>query len=192
MKKYFFLFNGQHYLSYDSKNKIHMTQKVEDAYIFETREAAQEAKSANPKKLKAYAVKPLTKAEIECYVKEEIKTENKDVDLVSAILADKTKRKKQYTPEERAMTYRKTKGHCYLCGEFVDFPSFEIEHKVPISKGGADEPSNWYCSCHTCNSIKQSILPRDFMNKITEIYLFQLKKKHKILYKILKNIVLNV
>ena len=46
-----------------------------------------------------------------------------------------TPKRKSFTKEERIKIYRKTKGRCYLCGEFVDFNSYEIEHKVPLSKG---------------------------------------------------------
>ena len=38
--------------------------------------------------------------------------------------------------------YRKTEGHCCFCGRFVNFNSFEIERKVPVSKGGSDEFEN--------------------------------------------------
>ena len=89
----------------------------------------------------------------------------------------KTKRK-VFTQEERAEIYRKTKGYCYLCGDFVDYNNFEVEHKIPLSKGGTNEIDNLFCSCHVCNSIKQDIYPEDFMERITKIFLYQMDQKH--------------
>ena len=91
--------------------------------------------------------------------------------------------------------YRKTKGRCYLCGEFVDFDLYEIEHKIPLSKGGTNNLSNLFCSCHTCNLIKHDIYPEDFMEKISKIFMFQMCIKNrnclkwKILHKVLKKMV---
>lgn len=91
--------------------------------------------------------------------------------------AAKVKRK-SFTQEQRAEVYRKTKGYCYLCGDFVDFTEFEIEHKVPISKGGTNDISNLFCSCHVCNSIKQDIYPEDFMERISKIFMHQMENKY--------------
>lgn len=89
----------------------------------------------------------------------------------------KTKRK-VFNQEERAAIYRKTKGYCYLCGDFVDFNKFEVEHKIPISKGGTNDLSNLFCSCHVCNSIKQDIYPEDFMERISKIFMYQMENKY--------------
>lgn len=79
--------------------------------------------------------------------------------------------------KQRKEIYRKTEGHCYLCGEFVDFDSFEIEHKIPVSKGGSDELDNVWCACRQCNTIKHDIGYNDFVKKITKIFMYQTGKK---------------
>jgi 5-methylcytosine-specific restriction endonuclease McrA len=94
------------------------------------------------------------------------------------ILVTKKKNKvkrKNFSSRQRLKIYRKTEGHCYLCGDLVDFDSFEIEHKVPISKGGTNDLSNLFCSCHCCNTIKHDIYPEDFMEKIIKIFMYQMK-----------------
>lgn len=101
--------------------------------------------------------------------------DNGELEKVSA----NTPKRKSFTKEERIKIYRKTKGHCYLCGDFVDFDSYEIEHKVPLSKGGTNDLSNLFCSCHTCNLIKHDIYPQDFMEKISKIFMFQMRIKNK-------------
>lgn len=118
-------------------------------------------------------------------------TENDKMKKVS----DNTFKRKTFTKEERIEIYRKTKGHCYLCGEFVDFDSYEIEHKVPLSEGGTNDLSNLFCSCHTCNLIKHDIYPEDFMEKISKIFMFQMRIKNrkclkwKVLHKVLKEMI---
>lgn len=110
------------------------------------------------------------------------KTDGKKVDdsLIESAMEKplKTKRK-VFTQEERAEIYRKTKGYCYLCGDFVDYNNFEVEHKIPLSKGGTNDIDNLFCSCHVCNSIKQDIYPEDFMERITKIFLYQMDQKHR-------------
>ena len=112
-------------------------------------------------------------------VVEEIDGKKVDDSLIESAMEKplKTKRK-VFTQEERADIYRKTKGYCYLCGDFVDYNNFEVEHKIPLSKGGTNEIDNLFCSCHVCNSIKQDIYPEDFMERITKIFLYQMNQKH--------------
>ncbi len=83
-----------------------------------------------------------------------------------------------FSPAQRTAVYRKTKGHCYICGDFVNYVDFDIEHRKPLAKGGDNKFSNLYCACHYCNMIKQDMLPEDFMEKITQIFMYQMKKQH--------------
>lgn len=81
----------------------------------------------------------------------------------------------------RMMIYWKTKGHCYICGKFVDFDMFEIELKVQFAKGVTNDFKNLWCSCHTCNALKGSISSADIMEKIKQINLYQVKKYIRII-----------
>lgn len=91
-------------------------------------------------------------------------------------------KKRRFSIEKRKQIYSKTKGHCYLCGDFVDFDTFEIEHRIPRSKGGTNDLKNLYCACHICNLIKHDIYPQDFDERISKIYLYQMGKSIKINY----------
>lgn len=46
--------------------------------------------------------------------------------------------------------------HCVYCLKPVTRP--ELDHVVPVSRGGADAPRNWAAACKSCNSSKG---PRD-------------------------------
>ena len=88
--------------------------------------------------------------------------------------------RKQFSVSERSQVYSKTNGHCGICGEFVPFDSFTIDHIIPISKGGSSTIDNLQCSCLVCNRIKQDILPEDLFDKISAIISYQLKIGGKI------------
>ena len=88
-------------------------------------------------------------------------------------------RHRHFTKEMRRSIYEKTQGHCYLCGEAVGFKSFEVEHKKPLSKGGTDDLNNLYPSCHRCNTIKNNIFYEDFMEKISQIFVYQMQMQYR-------------
>ena len=43
--------------------------------------------------------------------------------------------------------------YCRAPEAIFNFP-FEVEHVVPVSRGGADDPSNLALACRACNSFK--------------------------------------
>ena len=99
-----------------------------------------------------------------------------------------TKARKSFTAQERAAVYNKTEGHCAICGEFVPYTDFTVDHIIPLAKGGNNDLSNLQCACSVCNRIKQDILPEDLMKKLTRIMVYQVgqkenKKNKKILRK---------
>ena len=104
-----------------------------------------------------------------------------DTDITQAENENKNNKvnRKNISVHDRLEVYRKTKGHCYLCGAFIDFDSFEVEHKIPISKGGTNGLDNLFCACHCCNTIKQDIYLEDFMKRISQIFMYQAYKKNK-------------
>lgn len=100
------------------------------------------------------------------------------VDVIESSEKPESKRKikhKQFSNRKRRSIYEKTEGHCYLCGELVRYNFFEVEHKKPLSKGGTDELDNLYCSCRKCNTIKRDICYEEFMEKISQIFMHQMK-----------------
>lgn len=70
-----------------------------------------------------------------------------------------------------------------------------LDHIIPLAMNGADDVSNLQCTCKACNPFKGSVLPDDFMERITEIFLYQMDKKEgkrllwKIVHKILNKII---
>lgn len=54
----------------------------------------------------------------------------------------------------------------------------ELDHIIPISMGGADEVENLQVCCMPDNRYTANILPSDFFNRISDIFLYQMDKKY--------------
>lgn len=52
------------------------------------------------------------------------------------------------------------KGRCYYCGEKR---KLTVDHVVPLSRGGSNEPSNLVLACKHCNSSKCDKLPHEWI-----------------------------
>lgn len=164
------LTNGKYYIAHSKSGAVIKVGNIEQAQDFHSVERAIHQKNKAPGKCAGYYfidtdIKDVQETKEDSKPKEESKKS--------------TVKRKVFSARERLIIYRKTKGHCYLCGEFVDFDSFEVEHKVPLSKGGTNDLSNVFCSCHCCNTIKHDIYPEDFMERISKIYLYQMEKKYR-------------
>jgi 5-methylcytosine-specific restriction endonuclease McrA len=74
---------------------------------------------------------------------------------------------------------RRTKPPCGICGGEIDYTlrspdpmSFEVDHVVPIARGGADELANKQASHRRCNrdkwhKVAEDTAPRTFVTERT-------------------------
>lgn len=60
---------------------------------------------------------------------------------------------------------RRTQPDCHICGRPIDYTlrtpdpySFEVDHVIPLSKGGRDDITNKAAAHRTCNSTKRARL----------------------------------
>lgn len=51
-------------------------------------------------------------------------------------------------------------------------------HSRPTALGGSDSVENLQCTCRTCNTFKDKMLPDTFFDRINEIYLYQMERKY--------------
>lgn len=154
------LTNGKYYIAHSSTGAVIKVPDIGKAQNFRTVERAVKQKDKAPGKCAGFY-----------YI-------DTDMAQMGAGVQEPRDKRKKFSAKNRLDIYRKTEGHCYLCGEFVDFDSFEVEHHIPISKGGTNGLDNLYCSCPTCNAIKRDIYPKEFMEKISQIFLCQMQKKY--------------
>lgn len=66
-----------------------------------------------------------------------------------------------YTDADVDLQYKRQKGRCYYCKVKVG-KTYHIDHVVPLSRGGANDPSNLVVACTTCNLSKQNRLPHEW------------------------------
>lgn len=160
------LTNGNYYIAHNATGAIIKVSDIDQAQDFYSVERAIRQKEKHPGKCKGYYFID-TSIQIECEEVAEKPHKKK-----------KPYKRKIFSVNQRKEIYSKTEGHCYLCGDFVDFDFFEAEHRIPLSKGGTNDLDNIFCSCHVCNTIKRDIYPADLMEKVTKIFLHQMNLKH--------------
>lgn len=69
----------------------------------------------------------------------------------------RARRRLAYNGARRAI-YERDEGICHICGIAVDFEDYEIDHIVPVSRGGGSEPENLATSHRRCNRKKAARL----------------------------------
>ena len=142
-------------------------KKVQDrslATVFDTQYDADKAKKDHKKKLMKFQ-------------KECIKSIQNGNEIDSEQTGGK---RKQLSKAIRMKIYNQAEGRCTICGDFVPFDEFTIDHIYPIAKGGTNEISNLQCTCESCNRMKQAMSEQEFRHKIGKVF------RKQILMKIMK------
>jgi hypothetical protein len=157
MVKMYVLTNGTYYYSKTETNKIVKVADFNDSFKFKSKEQASGELKRATKKLNGFIIQDLGG------------TDEQGQKICKRIRFDTDKRKE---------VYRKSKGHCCLCGKFVDYEEFTVDHIIPLAKGGTNEIDNLQCACKVCNNIKTDVLPNEFMDKITEMIIHNMNNKY--------------
>lgn len=64
--------------------------------------------------------------------------------------------------------------YCYLCGKSIKTENdFNLDHRTPLSRGGANDSSNWMPTHKNCNSEKGALTYEEW-----QLYQELLKKKY--------------
>ncbi len=58
--------------------------------------------------------------------------------------------------EERKIVYKKCCGHCAYCGKEIMYKQMQVDHLVPLRKGGTDSIENYLPACRQCNHYKST------------------------------------
>ena len=68
----------------------------------------------------------------------------------------------KYPQRERSRLYLVQHGTWYYCQKHVELSDCEIDHVIPISRGGTNEPDNLVLACSLCNARKHDKLPHEW------------------------------
>lgn len=63
-------------------------------------------------------------------------------------------RRDRISPKVRARVFARSGGFCTYCPVEIIETAFDIDHVVPLSKGGADDEDNLVAACPRCNRSK--------------------------------------
>lgn len=66
-----------------------------------------------------------------------------------------------HTAADITRQHKCQKGRCHWCGVKVG-KKYHVDHVVPLSRGGSNDPANLVISCHSCNESKGAKLPHEW------------------------------
>lgn len=69
-----------------------------------------------------------------------------------------------YTAQDLQLKFELQGGLCYYCKQPLE--QFDVEHKIPLARGGTNWPANICCACEKCNGSKHA---RDFWEFLRSI-----------------------
>ncbi len=175
--------NGQYYIRYTDTGATKKTSDINSAYQFPSaRDGINGIQKAKGKTKGFYVYDTSTQYVIWKWMTEEEKAEaRRNKIALSMVKRDKQGRiiRKIYSEDTRKLIYLNAHGKCELCGRKILLEDMTIDHVNPLSMGGEDNVSNLSCTCSLCNHFKGNILPDDFFERISLIYLYQMEKKYK-------------
>lgn len=179
------LTNGELFVSRKKTGGVIKVKDISQAQDFHTMERALNQIKKAPGKCKSYY--PVDTSVTEIVVASE-------TEKITSVGNKKKIKRKQYSENQRKIIYQKANGRCQLCGRKIEYEDMTLDHIVPLSLGGADEMDNLQCTDFACNKFKSNIFPAEFVDRITEIFMFQMEKKHsnRLKWKIARNLLMEM
>lgn len=151
----YILQKGEEYCFLDNRNKIRRTQDISLALKFTDIKKAYDLLHMARKKLDGFKVV--------------------DLDMDLEVTGNGITRHRAFSEGDRRVIYNRYKGRCAICGKFVPYDEFTIDHIVPLAKGGDNGTDNLQCAHVWCNFIKRDVLMEELTRKLVEIVLYQTK-----------------
>src|SRR5260221_13355399 len=65
-----------------------------------------------------------------------------------------------HTAQDIQAQFKRQKGKCYWCGDKLD--KYEVDHVVPLTRGGSNDPSKLVIACKPCNNSRHNKLPHEW------------------------------
>lgn len=70
-----------------------------------------------------------------------------------------------HTRRDIEAQYRAQDGRCWWCGKAVG-EAYHVDHRIPLAKGGSNNPDNLCIACPDCNCRKGARLPWEFSGRL--------------------------
>ena len=78
-------------------------------------------------------------------------------------------RRRPFAAGQKADLFRRQDGRCMYCGAIRDIREFQIDHMVPVVRGGPHEQSNFQLLCGPCNNRKRDYTDEEFRQRFGEL-----------------------
>lgn len=78
-------------------------------------------------------------------------------------------KRRQFTKGERRAVLRKTGGHCAYCGKSIGYYDMQVDHVIPLRKGGTNDLDNLLPACRSCNHYKSTLTMEQFRESLGQI-----------------------
>lgn len=70
-----------------------------------------------------------------------------------------------FTKEDVQLMLRQQKNKCWYCQKKLN-GKYHIDHRIPLSRGGSNNPSNLVLTCPKCNLSKNDRLPHEWGDRL--------------------------
>jgi 5-methylcytosine-specific restriction endonuclease McrA len=70
-----------------------------------------------------------------------------------------------YDTRDIGIMLRNQKGRCWWCGKAME-DKYTIDHRIPLVRGGSNEPTNLILACASCNKSKGMKVPSEFAGRL--------------------------
>jgi len=189
--------NRTYYIKYTDTGATKKTTDINSAYQFPTvAQAIGGMKKAEWQTKKFFVFDTLTQRILwKWLTQEEIEEIRRNKISMSTVKRDKHGKivRKSYSDDVRKLIYLHAGGRCELCGRKLLLDDMTVDHIKSLSMGGEDDVENLSCTCYPCNLFKGNILPDDFMERVTEIFMYQTEKRnHGLKWKILHRLLVKM
>lgn len=89
-----------------------------------------------------------------------------------------------FNQKTRSAIFEKYKGKCAICGQELDKEKFEVDHILPLSRGGTNDLDNLQCTCSMCNRLKGDYTDEEMRNHFLRLITMMSKQNGKFREKI--------
>lgn len=72
----------------------------------------------------------------------------------------------RYTKADIQLLFASQKGLCWWCDSPLPERGYHIDHRIPLARGGSNEPGNLCLSCPTCNHSKNAKMPWEWNGRL--------------------------
>ena len=134
--------NRKYYFTHSERNKEYY-QKNKKKFISKAKIWMKKLKEENPEKYKA--------------LKKSIKHRRRVLEA---------KAEGYFTAKDIQNLYNDQHGKCYYCKKDLN-NNYDIDHKIPLVRGGTNWPNNLCCSCSKCNRNKFTKTDKEFLLEIS-------------------------